>query len=80
MSFLIFVINAVEIIIIVDAVSSWFAKPDGFPRNVTGPLTAPLYAPIRKLLGSTAGGGVDWAPLILLVALNLLGGFLMKAM
>ena len=78
MSFLVFVFRAVEIIIIVDAISSWFAKPNQFPRSITGPLTEPLYAPIRKLLGSTSGGGVDWAPLILLVALNVLVGVFMR--
>jgi len=72
MSFLVFVIHAVEIIIIVDAISSWIVKPDKFPRNITASLTNPLYAPVRKLLGSSAKGGLDWAPLILLVLLNLL--------
>jgi len=71
-SFALFVINAIQMIVIVDVLFSWFVKPEQFPRNITGQLTNPLYGPIRKLMGSTAAGGLDWAPLILLVSLNLI--------
>jgi uncharacterized protein YggT (Ycf19 family) len=77
-SFILFVLNAIEIVIIVDAISSWFIPAGKFPRNITATLTEPLYAPLRKLLGANATGGVDWVPLILLVALNLLGNVLSR--
>ena len=79
MNFVLFVINAVQMIVIVDAISSWFAKPNQFPRSITDPLTTPLYAPIRKLMGTTATGGIDWAPLIVIVGLNVVAGLLTKS-
>lgn len=41
--------------------------------------TEPLLAPIRNLL-PTGGMGLDFAPLILLLLVQLLGGFLVNAL
>lgn len=60
-------------VIIVDAISSWFRKPDEFPRNITGQITEPLYAPIRSRLG---GSGMDFSPLIMLLLLHVGQGML----
>lgn len=68
-------LHVVSIIIIVDAVLSWFQSPESFPRSLTGLLTAPLYAPIRGIVG--APGGMDFSPLILLVIINMLSNALM---
>ena len=67
-------LNVVSVIIIVDAVLSWVQSPESFPRSLTGQLTAPLYAPIRGVLG--APGGMDFSPLILLVILNMISNAL----
>ena len=69
-------LHAVSIVIIVDAVLSWVQKPGAFPRSLTGQLTAPLYAPIRGILG--APGGIDFSPLILLVIINMLSNALTR--
>lgn len=61
------VLEILRWVIIVDAVSSWFRGPTEFPRNITGQITEPLYAPIRSVLG---GGGMDFSPLIMLVLLH----------
>lgn len=69
------VLEVLQWVIIVDAVSSWFRGPAEFPRNITGQVTEPLYAPIRSILG---GSGMDFSPLIMLilirVAKSMLGG------
>ncbi|MDG1478927.1 MAG: YggT family protein [Myxococcota bacterium] len=67
-------LNVVSGVIIVDAVLSWVQSESTFPRSLTGQLTAPLYAPIRSVLGSQ--GGMDFSPIILLVVINLLSNVL----
>ena len=74
LSMLVMFLNVVSVIIIVDAVLSWLQLPESFPRSLTGQLTAPLYAPIRGVLG--APGGMDFSPLILLVIINMLSNAL----
>ncbi len=69
-------LNVVSGVIIVDAILSWVQSESAFPRSLTGQLTAPLYAPIRGVLGSK--GGVDFSPLILLVVINMLSNFLTR--
>lgn len=63
------VLEVLRWIILVDAISSWFRGPEQFPRNVTGQITEPLYAPLRSLLGGM--GGMDFSPLIMLLILHL---------
>ena len=69
-------LHVVSVIIIVDAVLSWVQSPETFPRSLTGQLTAPLYAPVRKIIGSA--GGIDFSPLILLILINALSNFLVR--
>jgi YggT family protein len=69
-------LQVVSGVIIVDAILSWVQAPGAFPRSLTSQLTAPLYAPIRGVLGSA--GGIDFSPLILLVLINMLSGFLTR--
>lgn len=63
-----YVLEGLRWVIIVDAISSWFRGPTEFPRNITGQLTEPLYAPIRSLFG---GSGMDFSPLIMLVLVHI---------
>ncbi len=77
MGFLVFVCEALAMIVLVDALSSWVVKdPNGFPRSITGPITQPLYAPIRAILKPEKMGGIDISPLIVIVSLNALAGAL----
>ena len=72
-------LNGLCAIIFVDAVFTWInPSTDSIPRNVTSLVTEPLYAPIHALLGTTAAVGLDFAPLIWLVALQLLERSLRK--
>ena len=71
MDFIFFLLRAVSLIVIVDAISSWFVPGrDRFPRNLTGIVTEPLYRPIRKIVDPEKLGGIDISPLIVLVALQ----------
>ncbi len=63
-------------IIIVDAVLSWVQSERAFPRSLTTQLTAPLYAPVHAVVKPGATGGIDFAPLIVLVLLNMVGNFI----
>ena len=71
MGFIFLLLRAVSLIVIVDAVSSWFVPGrDRFPRNWTGTITEPLYRPIRKVIDPEKLGGIDISPIIVLVALQ----------
>lgn len=77
MAYFVLLIKAVSIIVIVDALSSWVVRDENrFPRNITGPITAPLYAPIRMILNPQKLGGIDLSPLIVLFALQALANFI----
>ena len=71
MRILSFVINALCLVILADAVLSWvIPATDAFPRNITSLITGPLYAPIHAVLNPKMTGNIDLAPLVLLVALQ----------
>ena len=73
MGLLLWIIEAVRVIILVDVVLSWVMRdPEQFPRNFTQRITAPMYAPIRAVLDPRKTGGFDLAPLIVLILLSLL--------
>ena len=73
MEFLFLLIMGVLAVVVVDAIASWFVRtPNGFPRNITGPIVEPLYAPIRKILSPEKTGGLDLSPLIVIVGLQVL--------
>lgn len=72
-------LGLVSLLIIVDAVLSWvMPNPDRPPRNITSRLTAPLYAPVHAIVDPRKTGGMDFAPIIVLVAIHfirrMLGG------
>ena len=70
MSRLIHVLTAMKLLIIADAVFSWFMPPDQAPRSWTLPLLAPIYTPLRRLLAPMLEP-IDLSPLILLALLQL---------
>ena len=71
LSILSILLHALQILIIVDVVLSW-VKPDPteFPRNLTTQVTEPLYAPIHAILNPRMTGGLDLAPLIMILLLS----------
>jgi YggT family protein len=60
-------------LVIVDAVLSWFMAPDSFPKSLTTAMLEPIYRPIRNLV--SFGGGIDFSPIIVIVALNVVQAF-----
>lgn len=65
-----FVLDAAKVLVFVDAIASWFLRPDTFPRSFTKPLLDPIYDPIR---GATRPftGSLDLSPLLALGAIYL---------
>jgi YggT family protein len=72
MSAVIFALEMLSYLIIGDAILSWIQpNPDRFPRKITSLLTEPLYKPIHMLINPQKTGGLDLAPLIVLVGIRL---------
>ncbi|MCB9539643.1 MAG: YggT family protein [Myxococcales bacterium] len=64
-------LGLVSLLIIADAILSWvMPSPDRFPRSLTSRLTAPLYAPIHAIVDPRKTGGLDFAPVVVLVAIH----------
>ena len=77
---LLFILNALELLIIVDVVLSWvMPNKEQFPRNLTRQITEPLYAPIQAVLKPEKTGGLDLSPLIILVILYFFEGMLARS-
>ena len=71
MEFIFLLFRGISLIVMVDAISSWFVPGrDRFPRNLTGHITEPLSRPIRKVIDPERMGGIDISPIIVLVALQ----------
>ncbi|MDH5670761.1 MAG: YggT family protein [Myxococcales bacterium] len=65
------VLTALKVVIFVDVIASWvLPDPSRFPRNITGQITDPLYAPIRALIKPEKTGGLDLSPLLVLVLIQ----------
>jgi uncharacterized protein YggT (Ycf19 family) len=64
-------IDLVWLVVVADAVFSWFLGPDDFPRSLTKPLLDPVYTPVRRLLQPMTGS-IDLAPLVALAVLFVL--------
>jgi uncharacterized protein YggT (Ycf19 family) len=63
-------LDLLVMIIIADAVLSWFVKPDKFPRSLTRRITEPLYMPIHAIINPRMTGGLDFSPIILIFGLQ----------
>ncbi len=80
MGFISLFLTAVTWVVIVDAIASWFVRPNELPRSVTGPMTEPLYRPIRSVLDPGKMGGLDLSPLVVVVAVEAVRSLLLRYM
>jgi YggT family protein len=63
--------NAYSLVVFLAVIASWLRLAPEHPlMRVTGALTEPVLAPIRRVLPSM--GGLDFSPMVLLLALRLL--------
>lgn len=69
-------VNAITLVVIVDVIFSWFLPPYHPARDMLDRLLNPLLQPIRRLIPSA--GGIDFSPMILLIAVQLLGNLLVS--
>jgi YggT family protein len=64
------ILNAYSLVVLLAVIASWLKlSPDHPLVRVTGALTEPVLAPIRRVLPSL--GGLDFSPMLLLFALRL---------
>ena len=61
-------LKALENVVIADALISWFAPKDTFPRSITSQIADPLCAPFRAL----ALGGLDLSPMPAILMLQVI--------
>ena len=72
---LIKIIDLYSLIVFVAVILSWFQLPYGNPAvRFVNSLTEPLLQPIRRVLPTM--GRMDFSPIVLLVGLQMLKGFL----
>ena len=76
MTLVVFFLEVIIWVIIVDAVLSWLQKPHEMPRRLTRQLTEPLYAPVHAIVDPRKTGGVDLSPILLIILLQILIGVL----
>lgn len=74
--FLDILIQALVIIIIADAVLSYFVDAYHPIRKFTGSVVNPLLDPIRRVVPNV--GMFDISPLVLLLAVQILGGLVVR--
>jgi uncharacterized protein YggT (Ycf19 family) len=65
---LLHILTALKILVVADALLSWFLKPDRPPRSWTRAVLDPIYAPLRRALEPWLPN-LDVAPLVALVLL-----------
>ena len=74
-----YIIDLYSLIVFVAVILSWLQLPYDSPVvQFVNSLTEPLLRPIRRALPSM--GGLDFSPMILLVGLQMLKGFLRAAL
>ena len=69
-------IQLYTLIVIINVILSYFVPPYQPVRRVLNSLVEPALAPIRRLMPQT--GMVDFSPLVLVLALQLLGILLLN--
>lgn len=78
MNFVIAIVNAtvrvLSLTVFISSLLSYFMDPYHPICQMLGRVVEPLLTPIRKLVPPM--GGVDWSPLILIIALQVLGSIL----
>lgn len=75
---LLHILTALKVLVVLDALFSWFLTPGTPPRSWTTALLDPIYAPLRRLLQPMLGS-IDLSPLIALLLLHLCGLALVRA-
>jgi YggT family protein len=65
-----FIFRALQFIVLVDVVLSYFMSPYQPVRQALDRIVNPMLAPIRRLLPSA--GGIDFSPMVLLIVLVVL--------
>lgn len=79
MALLLLIVQGLQLLILADVILSWVMRdPEQFPRSLTRRITQPLYAPIHAILDPRKTGGVDLAPLFVLLLLSALSRFLIS--
>ncbi len=72
-------LDALVMLVIVDALLSWFQSPNAFPRRFTMMVTRQLYSPIHMVVRPVIAG-FDLSPIVVIIVLNLLSGALYAAL
>jgi YggT family protein len=67
-------VRVLSLLVFISSLLSYFMDPYHPIRQALGRVVGPLLSPIRKLVPPM--GGVDWSPLILIIALQVLGSIL----
>ena len=76
---LIRLIDMYSLVVFVAVILSWVRVPDNNPvSQFVNTLTEPLLGPIRRAL--PVMGGLDFSPMILLIGLQILKGFVASAL
>lgn len=71
--------NAISLLVLARVVVSWVAPHSDNPAvQLIYRLTEPMLGPIRNLLPST--GGIDFSPMVLLIAVNILERIIIRSL
>lgn len=79
MEFVLFALQGLSILVLVDVIASWLVGPDQFPRSLTAPITEPLYAPFRAILPPEKMGGLDLSPIGVFFAIRAVSHLLLQS-
>ena len=68
------IVNAFTLLIIVNVILSYFLSPYHPARELLGRLVEPFLGPLRRII--PPAGGLDFSPMVLLIAVQLIGQIL----
>jgi YggT family protein len=79
MVYVVLALRLLSYLIIADALLSWVQPSrERFPRKFTARITDPIYAPIHRILDPRKTGGLDLAPLVVLLGIQALSSLLSR--
>lgn len=73
-----FIANVLTLLIIADALSSFFVSPLHPVRQTLGRVLTPLYAPLRRVIRPI--GMMDFTPIVLLLIIQVLQNLIVSAL
>ena len=76
MAIIIMALNAIIWLVIGDAILSWIQSPNQMPRKLTSQVTEMMYKPIHSVISPKMTGGIDLSPILVIVVLQIVIGFL----